>query len=261
MRRSRRFHRLRSALVLAAIAATAAATPALATTYVPVSDQALIERAAVIGTFEVISSEPAPTATVATEYRVLVETLLKGDLPGSTALVRVPGGVSRAGDGLRLSGLPSFQPGERGVLLFLVPRSDGAWGIAHVILGAFHALERREGDLLVRPHLAEARSVGGARPERRRRRHRSRSGAVSGLDRGSGRRPRSAARLLRRRSTPPRWRPASPSSETRTPVSRCAGSTSTTEAPWCGARRTRGLPATPTMGWRRCRPDWRRGPT
>ena len=161
MRLSPRFARLRSALALAAIATVAPATPALATTYVPVSDQALIERAAVIGTFEVISSEPAPTATVVTEYRVRVETLLKGDLPGSTALVRVPGGVSRAGNGLRLSGMPSFQPGERGVLLFLVPRSDGAWGIAHVILGAFHALERHEGDLLVRPHLAEARRVGG----------------------------------------------------------------------------------------------------
>ena len=156
MSRSAHVVLLRCALVLAAVAAS---TPARATTYVPVSDQALIERAVVIGTFEVVSADLAPTARLATEYQMRVETLIKGELRASIVPVRVPGGETRSGDGLRLSGLPSFRPGERGVLLFLVPRRDGAWGIAHVIMGAFHALERSEGDLLVRPNLSEARSI------------------------------------------------------------------------------------------------------
>jgi hypothetical protein len=133
------------------------APPAVATTYTPVSDEALVERAAVIGTFEVLSSDLAPAHRLTTEYQVRLETLLKGDLRGSTALVRIPGGEARA-EGLRFSGLPSFRPGER-VLLFLVPRTDGTWGIAHLLLGAFHQIERADGDLLVRPHLHEARSV------------------------------------------------------------------------------------------------------
>ncbi|HEX2463911.1 MAG TPA: matrixin family metalloprotease, partial [Thermoanaerobaculia bacterium] len=156
MSRFPRFVLLCSALVLAA---GAGLTPALATTYVPVSDQALIERAVVIGTFEVVSVDLAPTTGFVTEYQMRIETLLKGELRAEVVPVRILGGETRTGAGLRLSGLPRFRPGERDVLLFLVPRRDGTWGIAHVIMGAFHALERPEGDLLVRPNLGEARSI------------------------------------------------------------------------------------------------------
>jgi hypothetical protein len=147
----------RSLVVVALLALAAGAIPAAATTYVPVSDPALVERAVVIGTFEVLSSDLAPTAGLTTEYRLRVDTLVKGDLPDGLALLRIPGGEARS-EGLRFSGLPSFRAGERPVL-FLVPRRDGAWGIAHVALGAFRQLERAGGDLLVRPHLLEARSV------------------------------------------------------------------------------------------------------
>ena len=69
-----------SLLALCCWRAVAASLPALATTYVPVSDQALIERAVVIGTFEVVSADLAPTAGLVTEYQMRVETLLKGEL-------------------------------------------------------------------------------------------------------------------------------------------------------------------------------------
>jgi hypothetical protein len=138
-----------------------APAPTSGTTYVPVSDQALVDRAAVIGTFEVVSVGLAPTALVTTEYQVRVQSLLKGDLPSGTALVRVLGGEGR-GTGLRITGMPSFLRGERDLLLFLVPRQDGTWGIAHVLMGAFHSLERSDGvAALVRPQMEDATSVGG----------------------------------------------------------------------------------------------------
>ncbi|HVR30791.1 MAG TPA: Calx-beta domain-containing protein [Thermoanaerobaculia bacterium] len=141
----------------AALLAAGLAVPAAATTYIAVSDEHLISRATVIGTFEVLASDPAPTSRLMTEYHLRVESLLKGDLSGATAVVRIPGGEAR-GEGLRLHGMPSFQPGES-VLLFLAPRRDGTWGIVHAILGAFHTLDRPEGALLVRPHLLEARGL------------------------------------------------------------------------------------------------------
>ena len=132
--------------------------PAAATTYMPVSDDHLVDRAAVIGVFEVAASDLAPTAQLTTEYHLRVESLVKGRLPGATALLRVAGGEARTGEGLRFYGLPSFRPGES-VLLFLVPRRDGTWGIAHTLLGAFRTVERPGGALFVRPHLFEARGV------------------------------------------------------------------------------------------------------
>jgi hypothetical protein len=163
-----------ASVVALLLAAVAGALPAAATTYVPVSDDALVDHAAVIGVFEVVSSDLAPTERLITQYHVRAESLLKGDLGGSTIVVRVPGGESDS-LGVRFSGMPRFRIGER-ALLFLVRRSDETWGIAHLLLGAFHELEGPGGGLLVRPHLREAqrldrrgRSAGGDGPVARER--------------------------------------------------------------------------------------------
>jgi len=127
----------RSALLLALLTAGTAS----ATSYVMVQDDDLHRQAAVVARVEVLTTSQAPTAgTPATDYIVLVERLLKGDVSGTTIVVRVPGGVRADGLALWIDGAPAFESGDR-ALLFLVPRDDGTYGILHMMLGAF--VERR----------------------------------------------------------------------------------------------------------------------
>ena len=129
------------ALVLALLALPLAlmARPAAATTYMMMSDQALADQAAAVVDVEVVGVEPAPTVDgpPATDYLVEVNRVLKGDLPGSTIVVRVPGGLNPHGLGLKIWGAPRFADGER-ALLFLRPAPDGTYHILHLMLGAFH---------------------------------------------------------------------------------------------------------------------------
>jgi hypothetical protein len=113
--------------------------PAAATTYMMMSDQALVDQAAAVVDARVIGVDSAPTVDgpPATDYLVEVNRVLKGDLPGSTIVVRVPGGINPAGLGLKIWGAPRFGDGER-AMLFLRPAKDGTYHILHLMLGAFH---------------------------------------------------------------------------------------------------------------------------
>ncbi|HEX5758233.1 MAG TPA: matrixin family metalloprotease, partial [Thermoanaerobaculia bacterium] len=142
----------------------AAAAPLAAATYVLPSDESLADQAPVIAAVRVADAGPAPArAGIATDYVVEVEEVVKGDLPGSTVVVRVPGGEADGGLALRVSGAPRFAAGER-ALLFLVPNRDGSYGVLHLFLGAFHAdhAVRGGGRTLVRRDLAEGRPLGPA---------------------------------------------------------------------------------------------------
>ena len=129
-------------LALAAIALTGLALPARATTYVMMADEALADQAEVVSMVRVVAVEPAPTDRPATDYLVELDRVVKGHVPGSTVVVRVPGGVRPDGVALEVLGAPEFSPGER-ALLFLAPAEDGTYRILHLMLGAFH--ERRLG--------------------------------------------------------------------------------------------------------------------
>jgi hypothetical protein len=59
--------------------------------------------------------ERAPTREPATDYLVNVERLIQGSIPGTSLIVRVPGG-----------GLPGLRTGQRTVL-FLAPAADGSF--------------------------------------------------------------------------------------------------------------------------------------
>ncbi len=140
---------------------TLAAVPLSAATYVMPSDETLADQAAVIAAVRVTDSGPAPLrAGIATDYVVVVDEVVKGDLPGSTVVVRVPGGEMEGNFELRVSGAPRFAPGER-ALLFLVPNRDGSYGVLHLFLGAFHAV-REGGRTLARRDLAEGRPLAPA---------------------------------------------------------------------------------------------------
>lgn len=145
-------------LAIALLLAALAAGGALATSYLPVSDQALYEQAAAIAQVSVLSVGPAPARAVpAIDYIVVVERLLKGQIAGSTVVVRVAGGVGPDGWGLEVVGAPKFAHGDRAIL-FLVPQDDGTYGILHMMLGAFHEFKAGRHHLALRD-LYEVRNI------------------------------------------------------------------------------------------------------
>ena len=143
------------------------ALPAAATTYKMVSDQALVDQAGAVAEVRIAAVEPAPVeGRPATDYLVEVERLVKGFLPGSTVVVRVPGGVRPDGVGLKVFGAPEFREGES-ALLFLRPADDGTFRILHLMLGAFHRVDVAGRQVAFRD-LSDAFEVGPAGLEARR---------------------------------------------------------------------------------------------
>ncbi|HYN21156.1 MAG TPA: hypothetical protein VE078_09365, partial [Thermoanaerobaculia bacterium] len=72
----------------------AASTAAQATSYVPVEDSRLMDRAEAIALVTVTGIEPGPAQEMpSTDYLVNVQQVIGGDLPGSDVVVRVPGGM------------------------------------------------------------------------------------------------------------------------------------------------------------------------
>ncbi len=168
---------MRSAALAFAGALTLAAAPLAATSFVMVPDDALVDRAPVAVAASVLSVDAAPVAgSPATDYLIEVERVLKGDVPGSHLVVRVPGGMGPSGVGLKVWGAPAFLAGER-VVLFLRPGDDGAFRVSQLMLGAFHEVEAGGEKLLVRdlaevdevpmPGAAEAGSAEYRLPRRR----------------------------------------------------------------------------------------------
>lgn len=142
------------------------ATPLSATSYVMVSDEALVDAASVAAVVRVVSEDRAaglrnPVAPSAvTEYVVQVEEELKGTIPGgigAMAVIRTPGGRGPGGMSLKVYGAPRLRSGGR-ALLFLEPAGDGSWRIVHLLLGAFREIEADGHRLAVRD-LAEAREM------------------------------------------------------------------------------------------------------
>ncbi|MDP9122382.1 MAG: hypothetical protein M3O15_13615, partial [Acidobacteriota bacterium] len=125
-----------------------AASRAAATSFVMVSDEAMVDTAAVAAVVHVTDIDRAArtaSGSPATAYTVAVEETLKGEIASGTARVVVPGGLAGNGMALRIYGAPTFAVGER-ALLFLQPEETGSFRLHHFLLGAFHevaALDRR----------------------------------------------------------------------------------------------------------------------
>jgi hypothetical protein len=153
---------LRAAMpAIAVLAGALAAAPLAATSYVMVSDEALVDGSPVAAVVRVISEDRAAGLrgggnTPATEYVVQVEAALKGQINGTVA-IRVPGGDARGGMALKIEGAPRFETNER-ALLFLEPVAGGAWRVMHLLLGAFHEVDAGGHRLAVRD-LGEAREL------------------------------------------------------------------------------------------------------
>ncbi len=135
----------------------AGATGASATSYVMASDGDLAAHSDLIAMVRVTAIESAPVAGLpATDALVEIERLIQGSAPGSSLVVRIPGGTQ---DRItwKIWGAPTFVPGER-ALLFLVAQDDGTYHVRHLMLGAFHAISVAGRSIAVR-NLSEARAV------------------------------------------------------------------------------------------------------
>ena len=134
------------------------ASPAAATTFQKVEDSVLADQAPAIVQARVAEVEPSTLGDrPATDYIIEVDRVLKGDIPGSTLVVRVPGGVRPDGVGLKIWGAPQMAAGEN-ALLFLAPEDDGTFRILHLMLGAFHR-QVVQGRSLALRDLSEAQEV------------------------------------------------------------------------------------------------------
>lgn len=133
------------------------ATSAGATGWMPPPDGALREQAAVVAEVGVLAVSPAPGSPIpSTDHIVLVERIFKGRLPGTTIILRLPGGRTDDGRGLRVDGAPALAEGDR-LIAFLAPRDDGTYGVLHLALGLFHEIrgERRTWAARLGPTAAE----------------------------------------------------------------------------------------------------------
>lgn len=143
--------------LLAALAVIVLAAPrASATSYVPMSDDALLDQSPVAVEAFIQGVEMAP-GLPATDYRARVVRVLKGSRVPAELTIRVPGGQGPDGLHLEVFGAPRFGPGDR-TLLFLEERADGAWAPVHLMLGAFREVPAGGRRLAVRD-LSEARAV------------------------------------------------------------------------------------------------------
>lgn len=153
-----RSYQLRAGLLALALLSSLAALPARATSYVPMSDPSLTDRAEAIALVAVDSIGPSPAqGGIATDYLVQVERVVKGYIGGSSIVLRVPGGIGADGVGLKIWGAPEFEAGEK-ALVFLVANPDGSFGIEGLMLGAFH-LRSAGGVTVALRDLSEAHPV------------------------------------------------------------------------------------------------------
>ena len=129
-----------AAVLTSVVLASISGQPARATSYFPISDEDLLRQAPLVVKGRVVSIDPAPFGTsLATDYGIELDRVLKGYAPGTTLIVRVAGGEAIDGRRLTLYGAPEYELGEVATL-FLSPREDGSFGVVHWMLGSFRHL-------------------------------------------------------------------------------------------------------------------------
>ena len=139
---------LLSRRLLALLILTAPA-PAAATVYVMPTDDVMVTRSPIIVFGEVLAAEPAPAGgPLSTDLMFQVEEVLKGFVPGSTIVVRQPGGLGPGGLAGRVIGAPVLAEGDR-VLLFLDP-VEGVYRAVELALGIFFEVPAGDRMLLLR---------------------------------------------------------------------------------------------------------------
>ncbi|MES0872561.1 matrixin family metalloprotease [Sinimarinibacterium thermocellulolyticum] len=145
--------------------------PAAAMSYLPMSDDSLLDAADVV----VVGTVAGAHASVGREldettYLLSPEWVAKGAVATGDLAIRVPGALDRNAVGARIvPGAPRFAPGER-VLLMLRAQPDGSYRATQLALGVFRARRTRSGEAVWAQDLTAAHAIGGEhRPGRHRR--------------------------------------------------------------------------------------------
>lgn len=147
--------------VIAGLCMSCVATPLLALSYTPMSDQSLLAQAPAVVTATVMARDISATVQGVTRYQLAVQEVYKGMVPATTITVTVPGNpLSRV-----IQGIASMQVGEQ-VVIFITPHSDGSWGLMQLNLGLFHVRDGVGGKVLLRG-LKDAVRVDAATPIRK----------------------------------------------------------------------------------------------
>ena len=128
--------------------------PASATVFVRPSDAELFDQSAVIVEGRVLSVTLPPGPAL--EYRVAIESPIRGLEGASTLRLRVPGGPDQ-GAWWYVVGAPRFAPGDS-LLLFLTPRVDGSYDLSQFLLGVFHIVPGPSGPMAIRD-LSQAHEI------------------------------------------------------------------------------------------------------
>jgi len=151
------------------VGAALLAAPAAAIVYITPTDEAMVDRTPIIVFGEVLGTEPGPAGRLpSTDVTLRIEEVLKGFVPGSTIVLRQPGG--RRADGLTgvIMGMPSLAAGDR-ALFFLQP-DTGVYRTVELALGVFLEGEVGGRTVLFRPMSPEtwapapAAGAGGPAP-------------------------------------------------------------------------------------------------
>ena len=138
---------------------------ARATTIIPFTDGALVDKAPIIVTGHVEGKLPNTTEWAITDWLVTVESVLKGTVHDGAIVIRTLGGEEPSGETLKIFGAPTFRSGET-VLLFLRPDPDGNYRVFQFAQGAFHKI-RNQNRFAAVQDLSEVHTARGGSGSRR----------------------------------------------------------------------------------------------
>lgn len=121
-----------------------------AATFEKVTDATLVERSEVVVVGQVLdaASRQRDDRSIVTDYRLVVEEVLKGNVSAGTITITEFGGTAN-GLIFVIPGSASYTPGSR-VVAFLNARSDGTFFTSHMSLGKFGFETRRDVEVLTR---------------------------------------------------------------------------------------------------------------
>lgn len=146
---------------LAGAALLLAAPHAWSMSYLPMSDDALFDKAdAVVSGRIVGASGTAGRELDETSYRLIVDEVIKGRIHPGEIDVRLPGAYDQTAAGaLIVPGMPRFAQDEP-VLLFLNERNDRSYSPTQLLLGVFRVRENKDDELVLSQDLEQSEAIG-----------------------------------------------------------------------------------------------------
>ncbi|HEY1078132.1 MAG TPA: hypothetical protein VGE51_15670 [Fontimonas sp.] len=130
-------------------------------TYLPMSDEALLSKAELVASGEIVEAGGVPGRELdETSYRFVVDEILKGAADSNDLTLRLPGAFDQTASGaLIIPGMPRFAVGEK-ALLFLNRRPDNSYSPSQLMLGVFREREDVTGSPVFTQDLRQLEAIG-----------------------------------------------------------------------------------------------------